>query len=343
METRELNESWKMKGTQEADWQEAVVPGTVYTDLLRNGNMENPYWKDNEDSICALMEKDYEYCCEFREEDIAAWTEILLHFDGLDTVAEVYLNGILLGKPCNMHRVWEYEVKSLLKEKNTLQVIFRSPLKYIAQAYKKYGNIGNEDTYEGFMHLRKAHYMFGWDWGAHLPDAGIFRPVKLLKVKHGRMDSMYIRQEHEEGTCTLHFTSAYICKEPENCQVIVKVTSPDEQVWETTLSKEGEGCITIENPQLWWVNGLGEQPLYQVKAMLFYDNQEVDTWERRIGLRTMTMKREKDEWGESFAHEINGKAFFAMGADYIPEETSAGKKKPGAYQTAFRGLQAGEL
>ena len=120
--------------------------------------------------------------------------------------------------------------------------------------------------------------MFGWDWGAHLPDGCVFRPVKLLKVKHGRMDSMYIRQEHEEGTCTLHFTSAYICKEPENCQVIVKVTSPDEQVWETTLSKEGEGCITIENPQLWWVNGLGEQPLYQVKAMLFYDNQEVDTW-----------------------------------------------------------------
>ena len=68
METRELHENWKMRCTEASDWQEAVVPGTVYTDLLRNGNMENPYWKDNEDSICALMEKDYEYECTLKEE-----------------------------------------------------------------------------------------------------------------------------------------------------------------------------------------------------------------------------------------------------------------------------------
>ena len=84
------------------------------------------------------------------------------------------------GKPI----IWEFDVKDLLQEgENELQVIFHSPLKYIAEAYKKYGNIGNDDTYEGFMHLRKAHYMFGWDWGAHLPDAGIFRPVSLLLLQ----------------------------------------------------------------------------------------------------------------------------------------------------------------
>lgn len=317
-----------MKAAEDADWQEAVVPGTVYTDLLRNGNMENPYWKDNEDSICALMEKDYEYCCEFTEEETDSWSGILLKFEGLDTVAEVYLNGTLLGKPCNMHRVWEYEVKALLREKNTLRVVFHSPLKYIAEAYKKYGNIGNEDTYEGFMHLRKAHYMFGWDWGAHLPDAGIFRPVKLLKVKHARIDSVYVRQEHEEEKCTLHFTSEVCCGEMEKCHVKVQVTGPAGQVWETALSAEGTGSLVIENPQLWWVNGLGEQPLYRVEAALFYDNQKVDIWQRRIGLRTMAMRREKDEWGESFAHEINGKAFFAMGADYIPEEHLLGRRSP---------------
>ena len=80
-----------MKGTQEADWHRLWFR-EPYIQICCETDMENPYWKDNEDSICALMEKDYEYCCEFREEDIAAWTEILLHFDGLDTVAEVYLN-----------------------------------------------------------------------------------------------------------------------------------------------------------------------------------------------------------------------------------------------------------
>lgn len=178
------------------------------------------------------------------------------------------------------------------------------------------------------MHLRKAHYMFGWDWGAHLPDAGIFRPVRLLKVKHARIESVYIRQEHEEGKCTLHFSSEVCCQDRSKFHVKMQVSSPDRQVWQTMLSAEGRGSLVIENPQLWWVNGLGEQPLYKAKAVLFYGNQEVDTWQRRIGLRTMTMRREKDEWGESFAHEINGKAFFAMGPDYIPEEN----------QTAFRGL-----
>ncbi|HIX29708.1 MAG TPA: glycoside hydrolase family 2 protein [Candidatus Blautia stercoravium] len=328
MEIRELNENWNMHTLGEENWQTAVVPGSVYTDLLRNQNMQNPYWKDNEDKICALMEADHEYCCVFEEMDTDSYSHMVLRFEGLDTAAEVYLNDTLLGTPCNMHRIWEYEVKALLKEKNTLRVIFRSPLKYIAEAYKKYGNIGNEDTYEGFMHLRKAHYMFGWDWGAHLPDAGIFRPVRLLKIKHARIDSVYIRQEHEEGKCTLRFSSEVCCQDRTKCHVKMQVSSPDGQVWETMLSAEGRGSLVIENPQLWWVNGLGKQPLYKAKAVLFYDNQEVDTWQRRIGLRTMTMRREKDEWGESFAHEINGKAFFAMGADYIPEEHLLGRRSP---------------
>ena len=327
METRELHENWKMRCTEASDWQEAVVPGTVYTDLLRNGNMENPYWKDNEDSICALMEKDYEYTCTFEGGNTEDFSSIFLRFEGLDTVADVYLNGELLGQPLNMHRVWEYEVQSLLKEgENTLRVVFHSPLNYIAEAYKKYGNIGNEDTYEGFMHLRKAHYMFGWDWGAHLPDAGIFRPVKLCKVKCGRFDSVYIRQNHEEGRCTLNFDAAYLVEEAGNYEVYVTVTSPKGETFKTVLSEEGCGSLTIENPELWWVNGLGEQPLYEVEAVLFCNGAAVDTWKRRIGLRTMTMQRNKDEWGESFAHEINGKAFFAMGADYIPEEHLLGKR-----------------
>ena len=327
MEIRELNENWKMRSLEDTDWQEAVVPGTVYTDLLRNGNMENPYWKDNEDSICALMEADYEYECTFAGEDTEGFSSIFLRFEGLDTVADVYLNGELLGQPINMHRVWEYEVQSLLNAgENTLRVVFHSPLKYIAEAHKKYGNIGNEDTYEGFMHLRKAHYMFGWDWGAHLPDAGIFRPVKLCKVRHGRMDSVYIRQTHEEGKCTLDFDAEYIMEDRGEYGVKVTVTSPDGKESEVMLSEEGKGSLVIENPQLWWVNGLGGQPLYQVNAVLFYEGEAVDTWKRRIGLRTMTMQRQKDQWGESFAHEINGKAFFAMGADYIPEEHLLGRR-----------------
>lgn len=327
MKARELNQNWTMRCVEDLQWQEAIVPGTVYTDLLRNGNMENPYWKDNEDAICSLMEKDYEYQCTFQGEETSELSSVFLRFEGLDTVADIYLNNVHLGNAESMHRIWEYSVKDiLLSGENTLKVVFHSPLKFIAEAYKKYGNIGNDDTYEGFMHLRKAHYMFGWDWGAHLPDAGIFRPVFLCSVSHGRIDSVYIRQQHEENKCTLKFKEDCIRETPGEYQWRVLVTAPDGQKYETALSAEGEGQLVIEDPELWWPNGLGDQPLYQVEAQLLYEGNVEDTWKKRIGLRTMTMQRKKDQYGESFAHEVNGKAFFAMGADYIPEEHLLGRR-----------------
>lgn len=327
MKARELNQNWTMRCVEDLQWQEAIVPGTVYTDLLRNGNMENPYWKDNEDAICSLMEKDYEYQCTFQGEETSELSSVFLRFEGLDTVADIYLNNVHLGNAESMHRIWEYSVKDiLLSGENTLKVVFHSPLKFIAEAYKKYGNIGNDDTYEGFMHLRKAHYMFGWDWGAHLPDAGIFRPVFLCSVSHGRIDSVYIRQQHEENKCTLKFKGDCIRETPGEYQWRVLVTAPDGQKYETALSAEGEGQLVIEDPELWWPNGLGDQPLYQVEAQLLYEGNVEDTWKKRIGLRTMTMQRKKDQYGESFAHEVHGKAFFAMGADYIPEEHLLGRR-----------------
>ena len=325
------------------EWQSAVVPGTVYTDLLRNGDMEDPYWKDNEDSACALMEDDYEYECRFvPDEALMRSRTRLLKFDGLDTCATVYLNGELLGEPCNMHRIWEYDVTDSLREgENLLNVQFHSPLRYIAQAYKKYGNIGNDDTYEGFMHLRKAHYMFGWDWGAHLPDAGIFRSVSLLGIEEGRIGSVYIRQRHEESKVTLLLEAEASCisgrgdgsspaggntGEPEQkiCWQAA-VTSPDGKTYRAVLA-DGRGALVIEDPQLWWPNGLGDQPLYDVEVSMRIGEKECDVWKKRIGLCTLTVKREKDAWGESFAHEVNGVCFFAMGADYIPEDHLLGRR-----------------
>ena len=323
-----LNQGWEMKRLAEGSWQGAVVPGTVYTDLLRNGQMVDPFWKDNEDSVCALMDEDYEYRCMFSvDRDMLGKDRVLLHFDGVDTLADIYVNQKWIGNVYNMHRVWEFDVKDVLHEgENELRVVFHSPLKYIAEAHAKYGNSGNDDTFEGFMHLRKAHYMFGWDWGAHLPDAGIFRPVSLLGVEKGRIDSVFIRQEHVPGKEVR--LSFQVEKDVVGAECVsdfsysVDITYPDGTVKQVEGSPKG---AVIENPQLWWVNGLGEQPLYSVRVTLYWKDVQVDVWERRIGLRTTSMRREKDEWGESFAHELNGKTIFAMGADYIPEDHLIGR------------------
>ena len=185
----QLHENWQLCNIRQLDWIPAQVPGDIYAALLKNGKMPDPFFGDNEYQAKALMEEDYEYRTVFNYEEtqFKDCQEVILRFDGIDTIADIYLNGCCLGKVDNMHRIWEFPVGELLENgKNTLRVIIRSPLKFMAEAFKKYKNRGNEDTVEGFMHLRKAHYMCGWDWGACLPDGGIFRPVTLLGIEQAQ-------------------------------------------------------------------------------------------------------------------------------------------------------------
>lgn len=326
---KELNSCWKMRCKEWNDWDDALVPGTVYTDLLRNNRIPDPFWKDNEDGVCSLMERDYEYKCFFSlDSELAKSRKQILRFEGLDTCASIFINDVYIGKAFNMHRIWEFDVTDHLKEEgNSLCICFHSPLKYIAEEYKKYGNIGNDDTFEGFMHLRKAHYMFGWDWGAHLPDAGIFRRVYLLGINEGRIKNVLIRQKHENEKVELLFeTEVSDHKSNDNFLWNVSITDPKGEKRTLQLDSDGKGKIIIENPLLWWPNGLGEQNLYAINIDLIINGHSCDSWSRKIGLRSLTVQIKKDRWGESFAHEVNGISFFAMGADYIPEDHILGRR-----------------
>ncbi len=322
-----LNENWRMRCMGKA-YQPAAVPGTVYTDLLRNGKMEDPFWKDNEIRALPLLEKDYEYEAFFDlDENLRVQDKILLRFDGIDTIADVYLNQKHIGKAFNMHRTWEYDVTQIVQDNgNRLQVILHSPLRFIKEEFSKCRTMGSEDAMDGFVHIRKAHCMFGWDWGAHLPDAGIFRNVSLVGVKCVRLDSVYIRQEHFKEKVVLHLqVEEEAVSDTADTSYTVEITDPGGKV---KSYQDSPREISIEQPMLWWPNGYGGQPLYTIKVQLYADGDVVDIWEKRIGLRTLTMKIEKDEWGECFAHEVNGVAVFAMGADYIPEDHLLGRVTP---------------
>ena len=199
-----LHTGWTMRRAGEQEWLPASVPGSVYGDLLSNGRMEDPFWKDNEDKALSLMEYDYEYVTQFDcPEEIRESDRVLLHFDGLDTIADVYLNGEHLGNAYSMHRIWEYDVKEKVRPAgNELRVVLHSPTKFIRQPSRN--AVPWEMTIRWrLVHIRKAHYMFGWDWGPRLPDAGIWRPVKLLAFDHARLDGVYITQKHEPGRVAL--------------------------------------------------------------------------------------------------------------------------------------------
>jgi len=328
-----LHDNWKMRKLPGGAYMPARVPGSVYNDLLLNNQMEDPFWRDNEDKAFALVESDYEYRTEFSVPDkFFKMDLILLRCEGLDTLAEITVNNTEIAHTDNMHRTYEFVIpKSILKkDKNELKIIFRSPVRFVAAANKKNKLDGSSDALEGFPHLRKAHCMFGWDWGPRLPDAGIWRDIGILGVRMARIESVYIRQEHRKNSVELDVSmeieEAVESSRSDNYSWKFIITDPKGR---TTEFDKSSKRILIENPELWWPNGFGKQPLYTVKMLLLSPRGALlDTWERRIGLRTMTVRRQKDKWGESFATEVNGVPIFAMGANYIPEDNILARVNP---------------
>ena len=322
-----LNENWSMEISGKPGSYPVQVPGSVYSALLEAGQMEDPYYRDNEGKALALMENDFVWSLSFTpEEGVLACPHQILRFEGVDTVADIRLNGVLLAHVENMHRTFEFDTAGILRPgENWLEVKLYSPTRWIREKYAESPAEGSSDAMRGFANLRKAHCMFGWDWGPHLPDAGLWRPVTLQGVDGARLPHVLVRQRHEGGRVTLAIQPQMDYVEAEGITYTVEVTDPqgNTQKWEGSPEE-----VLIEHPQLWWPHGYGEQPLYTVKVTAYAGGRELDSWQRRIGLRTMTIAREKDAYGESFAHEVNGVRIFAMGADYIPEDNILSRVTP---------------
>jgi beta-mannosidase len=307
----------------------ASVPGTVYGTLLDLGLMPDPFYRDNELKCLKLMENDFEYETDFSlSDDELSSDECILRLHGVDTLGDIYVNDTLLGSVCNMHKSYDFSLKSCGKEGlNSLKIVLHSPTKYIKEENEKCYTGGSHECMEGFPHLRKAHCMFGWDWGPRLPDAGIYRDVEIVAINKAELESVYITQIHDEGRVYLEFEAQIAEYSNEaaasdyEAEVVVTVTAPDG----TVFSQEEDGGIIIDNPLLWYPRGYGNQPLYTVKAVLYVDGDAKNVWTRRIGLRTMTVNQEANEWGETFAHEVNRIKVFAMGADYVPEDNLFGR------------------
>lgn len=295
------------------------IPCSYYSVLLQNGLMQDPFYRDQEKYVAELYGDD---CC-FETvlnvtEDILCKKHHILVFEGLDTLCEISLNGKLLGCTNNMHRTWRFDVGTLLCEgENRLVVNIRSAVTYFTEQHRQYPMRGNGDTLPGFAHLRKAFYMSGWDWGPTLPDMGIWRPVYLLSYD-ARIQDVAIRQRHlSDGAVIL--SCATEIEGEESLTATVSLTNPTGKTC-TARIENGICEICIEDPDLWWPNGYGKQPLYTVNVKLFRGNTELDCVQKTVGLRTVAVSQEKDQWGNEFCFMINGVKIFSMGANYIPEE-----------------------
>lgn len=321
-EQMNLGGAWRMREADSETWHSAHVPGSVYADLMADGTMPDPFWRENELDAFERMKKDYVYQRAFTvTEAQLAHAHVELVCEGLDTLAHVSLNGREIAFADNMHITWVWDVKEQLHAgENTLEIRFDSPILYCAKKAEEAPGWESSDATPGFRHLRKAHCMFGWDWGPRLPDAGIWRPIFLRTWDTARLENALMLQAHHDGVVDVTIRPEIAGESAWSAEI----TAPDGEVLTLPETTASEQVIAIQNPQLWWPNGLGKQPLYRVTVRLATGDTRV--W--RIGLRTMTVSREKDEWGEEFCHVVNGVKVFAMGADYIPEDNILARVTP---------------
>jgi beta-mannosidase len=328
MQKVSLNGTWQLTlsdgKTQVTD---AKVPGTMYSALLNAGKMADPFYRENESDALELSENDCTFSRSFTlESAMLEHEKVMLRCEGLDTLCNLSVNGNFVAHTENMHRTYEFDVKKYLRAgQNQIQAVFHSPCRYVTEMQNKQKlACGTMYAPAGTAYLRKAHCMFGWDWGPALPDMGIWRDISLIGMDTARIHDVYVKQKHEDGKVTLVVKLNIERWQQSRLDAEVQVISPQGEILKQkkeVLADEEEFQFTVENPQLWWPNGYGEHPLYTVQTVLCQSDRELDRKSLRIGLRTVQLKREDDEKGQSFVFVVNGVDIYAMGADYIPEDS----------------------
>lgn len=290
---------------------EGEIPGSLYSFLLNKGLMENPHYRTNALDAVKIANNEYTFTKKFNY--VKQSNEIILVCEGVDTLCTLYINGKEIGKTENMHRAYEFSVQDYLVDgENEIKAVFLPLEDYLQEKFDKQYIFGGTHCLNGMMFVRKAHAMLGWDWGPRLPDLGIWKDIYLINGDLPRICEFEISQNHVDGNV---FINPKV-KADKTATIEIELTSPS---GDKTIIKNCEENLVLA-PELWWPNGYGKQPLYTVTARLLVNGKVVDEKSKRIGLRTLKLVREKDEYGETFCHEVNGVRIFAMGSDYIPED-----------------------
>ena len=325
----DLNGEWRLRQDDGRRTLSATVPGCVHTDLLAAGEIPDPFIRDNESQVQWISRSSWTYEREFTLPEHNPDAVTFLRCDGLDTLATITLNGVEIGRADNMHRAWEFDVSKILREgENSISIRF-DPIRPYVEARAK---VRPMSGYSGPGEMpdrawvRKAACNFGWDWGPVLTTCGIWRNISLVTMDVARITGVYVHQDHgAEGGVGLDFAiAAQYFKEglalSARCRLVYKGQTMSEETVELDADGKASAHLLARNPQLWWPAGMGEQPLYEIVVELADGRRNVDYYARRIGLRTLELVREKDEWGESFHFKANGVPFFAKGANWVPAD-----------------------
>ncbi len=337
--TTNLNGEWEFRRVGTTLWEDATVPGTVHTDLIRNKKIADPYYRVNEYYAQWVDKCDWEYRHTFTVSEADATAESLtMRFNGLDTFAEVTLNGRKILSADNMFRTWDVDVThNIVAGENAISIIFESPIRHGLEMLNSYdyatpanndqaanGGLNPEETVCAY--IRKAPYHFGWDWGPRLVTSGVYRPIEIIAQRGARIDDVFYRQDKvtaSKAQITAVVTIDALANQELTLNIKEQGASKNFATKKVSLTI-GENVVevpmSISKPRLWWTNGLGEAELYTMVASLDNEGATVDSAEDTIGVRSLELVTEPDAAGVSCFFRLNGVPVFMKGANHIPND-----------------------
>jgi len=335
------DENWTFNKQNETKKHKATIPGTVHSDLFENKLIPDPFFGNNEKELQWIENENWVYESTFSlsEKEISN-ENIELEFDGLDTYATVYINGRMVLEADNMFRKWTLAAKKHLKKgKNHLKIIFLSAVKKgKEEAAKLPYNLPEKER----VFVRKAQYQFGWDWGPRFVTAGIWKKVQLKLWNNATFEDAKHEQVYvSEKLAKLNFILQIKSQKDQEIKIF-----HNEKYYNFYLIKGKNQLkipVSIENPKLWWCNGLGDPYQFLFQFEIVYNDTIIDYNAVKVGIRKIELIQEKDEFGTSFYFKLNGKPVFMKGANYIPPDSFIPKKSSSSYHETIQNARKANM
>ena len=333
----DLNGTWKLysMGNKEIDTILGQVPGTVHTDLFSSKIIQDPYFGNNEKDLNWITDQTWIYEKTFElTKEMASFKSIILHFKGIDTNADILINGNLVLTADNMFRSWQIPLNEYTRiGSNKIQLIFK-PIKEIISAKSKELNYFLPTGQANYM--RKAQFQFGWDWAPSFPTVGIWKGVSVECTNHARIENVQIISENiSDTTADVRINVSLNSIDSSNFNLVLKIDT-EKQILKDFIfnsrTKKYESILSFKNPKQWNCRGWGDPNLYFYELLLFCNDTLIDQFNSHFGLRTAALKQIKDDYGKSFYFEINGNAVYAKGSNWVPMDVFLPSLKPIQYE-----------
>ncbi|THH31326.1 hypothetical protein EUX98_g2891 [Antrodiella citrinella] len=334
--TRILNEAWQFtqigggEVVKDGEWLEVTeFPTTVHVELLKAKKIPDPILVLT--SCTGIGESEWAFKTEINvtEAELAS-TAADLVFDGLDTFATVLLNGKEILQTENQFVSHRVPVKDHLKAgTNDLLINFASAFRKgreVEQQHEKL-NLWNGDSSR--LHVRKAQYNYGWDWGPVLMTVGPWKPISL-EIYSLRITDLDIRTKLSEtldASIGVHFSMSAV----QPVMASVRIKNPDGSLL------IGQSSVKVhESPvqahftlssglfELWYPVGYGKQPIYTVEIIVTDEQKNVlDQQTQKFAFRRARVVEDEliDQEGRTFLFEINNIRVFCGGSNWIPADS----------------------